>query len=113
MSNFEGWGHFSQVVWVGSAAVGCASHYCASGTIFSTLPSWFTVCNYVPPGMFIFFPRSLCCLFLSLGAGFDFVLSGLSANIRDAGNYLGEFGTNVFPPLGQAAITVPAASSFS
>jgi hypothetical protein len=53
MSNFEAWGHFTQVVWKGSATTGCASQYCPSGTIFTGFASWFTVCNYVAPGMFI------------------------------------------------------------
>lgn len=50
ISNFDNWGHFSQVVWKASTQVGCASHYCAAGTIFSTLGSWFTVCNYAGAG---------------------------------------------------------------
>ncbi|KUJ17623.1 PR-1-like protein, partial [Mollisia scopiformis] len=31
MSNFAGWGHFSQVVWKGSTSVGCASQSCGAG----------------------------------------------------------------------------------
>lgn len=58
MSNFAAWGHFSQVIWKGSTSVGCASQYCPAGTIFSGLASWFTVCNYVPPGK-IHFPHKL------------------------------------------------------
>lgn len=50
MSNFEAWGHYSQVVWKASNSVGCASQYCASGTIFSGLASWYTVCNYKSAG---------------------------------------------------------------
>lgn len=51
MSNFAAWGHFSQVVWKASTQVGCASQYCAAGTIFaSPFNSWFTVCNYAGPG---------------------------------------------------------------
>lgn len=70
-SNFESYGHFTQVVWVGSTSVGCASFDCsASGlaNVGSDIPPIFHVCNYLP-----------------------------------AGNFLGEFGTNVLPPLGQAA----------
>jgi len=52
MTYFESWGHFSQVVWKGSTTVGCASQFCAAGTIFVGFESWFTVCNYVPPGMY-------------------------------------------------------------
>ncbi|PMD26616.1 PR-1-like protein, partial [Hyaloscypha hepaticicola] len=55
MSNFEAWGHFTQVVWKGSLSVGCASQLCPAGTIFpAPYQSWFTVCNYVPPGKFPF-----------------------------------------------------------
>lgn len=50
MSNFEAWGHFSQLVWVGSEQVGCASQYCPPGTIYSDMGSWFTVCDYYPAG---------------------------------------------------------------
>jgi hypothetical protein len=55
MSNFEAWGHFTQVVWKGSLSVGCASQLCPAGTIFpAPYQSWYTVCNYVPPGKFPF-----------------------------------------------------------
>ncbi|CAK7236241.1 hypothetical protein SCUCBS95973_009541 [Sporothrix curviconia] len=50
MSNFEAWGHFSQVVWVASTEIGCASQYCAPGTIYSGMGSWFTVCDYRTEG---------------------------------------------------------------
>jgi len=53
MSNFAAWGHFTQVIWKGSTSVGCASQYCPAGTIFSGLASWYTVCNYVPPGNYL------------------------------------------------------------
>jgi len=48
-SNFESWGHYSQMVWKSTTGVGCAVQYCAAGTIFS-MESWFSVCNYNPPG---------------------------------------------------------------
>ncbi|CAK7565370.1 MAG: hypothetical protein SEPTF4163_003286 [Sporothrix epigloea] len=50
MSNFEAWGHFSQVVWAGTTEIGCASQYCAPGTIYSGMGSWFTVCDYRSEG---------------------------------------------------------------
>jgi hypothetical protein len=53
MSDFENWGHFSQVVWKGTTTVGCASQFCASGdgSIFTgDYSGWFTVCNYGPAG---------------------------------------------------------------
>ncbi|KAK1979099.1 CAP domain-containing protein [Colletotrichum cereale] len=49
MSNFLGWGHFSQLVWVDSTTVGCGVHYCSAGTL-SSIGSWFTVCNYKSQG---------------------------------------------------------------
>ncbi|OAA60242.1 scp-like extracellular protein [Niveomyces insectorum RCEF 264] len=70
-SNFEHWGHFSQIVWAATSEIGCASQFCAAGTIYSSLDSWFTVCNY-----------------------------------RAQGNIAGQYGQNVFPPLGQASVSV-------
>lgn len=52
-SNFDAWGHFSQMVWKSTEEIGCASQYCDAGTIFSGFGSWFTVCNYGPEGMFL------------------------------------------------------------
>ncbi|KAK3937603.1 putative scp-like extracellular protein [Diplogelasinospora grovesii] len=49
-TNFEQWGHFSQLVWKSSQQVGCASQYCPPGTMAPGMGSWFTVCNYYPPG---------------------------------------------------------------
>ena len=52
MSNFSGWGHFSQVVWKGTTQVGCATHYCKTGTPMfpSRTSGWYTVCNYKQAG---------------------------------------------------------------
>jgi hypothetical protein len=50
MSNFETWGHFSQVVWASTEQVGCATQFCEAGTIYDTMASWFTVCDYFPAG---------------------------------------------------------------
>ncbi|TGJ83651.1 hypothetical protein E0Z10_g5090 [Xylaria hypoxylon] len=50
MSNFESWGHLSQLVWAGTTSVGCHAQFCPKGTAYSTLDAWFTVCNYSPPG---------------------------------------------------------------
>jgi hypothetical protein len=53
MSNFEHWGHFSQIVWKGTTHVGCATKQC--GTLQNTgsnVPPYFTVCNYKSPGNF-------------------------------------------------------------
>jgi len=53
MSQFENFGHFTQVVWAGSTQVGCVSKFCPAGTIYPTMGSWFTVCDYSPPGKFL------------------------------------------------------------
>jgi hypothetical protein len=49
ISNFEAWGHFSQIIWKDSTRIGCATQYCDANTIF-TMGSWYTVCNYLPAG---------------------------------------------------------------
>jgi hypothetical protein len=72
-SKFEAYGHFTQVVWVGSTSVGCASVDCSGkglANVGSDVPPIFHVCNYMP-----------------------------------AGNFLGEFDTNVLPSLGQASVS--------
>lgn len=69
MGNFEGWGHFSQVVWSDSESVGCYTSTCfpagqdpqdcqSDGTSYLSgltcgnggVPAYFTVCNYYPAG---------------------------------------------------------------
>lgn len=52
-TNFEAWGHYSQIVWVGSTQVGCAAQYCAPGKMNPTMGAWYSVCNYFPAGMFM------------------------------------------------------------
>lgn len=54
MTNFEHWGHFSQVVWNNSQTVGCATVKCPNGVknVGSNVLPYFTVCNYKPPGNF-------------------------------------------------------------
>lgn len=49
-SNFDAWGHFSQIVWKGTKQVGCATVVCPSlqNAGGSNVP--FTVCNYLPAG---------------------------------------------------------------
>ncbi|KAI0385080.1 PR-1-like protein [Hypomontagnella monticulosa] len=50
MTDFESWGHFSQMLWKSSTEVGCAAYFCEKGTMYSEFDAWFTVCNYSPPG---------------------------------------------------------------
>lgn len=55
MSQFENWGHFSQIVWQSTTSVGCATVDCSGGGLANTgsgVSPWFTVCNYSPPGNF-------------------------------------------------------------
>ncbi|KAK5991289.1 putative pathogenesis-related protein [Cladobotryum mycophilum] len=48
-SPLEKWGHFTQVVWKSTTTVGCYTAKCPAGSVLS-FPSWYTVCNYGPPG---------------------------------------------------------------
>ncbi|KAJ4298361.1 hypothetical protein N0V88_003391 [Collariella sp. IMI 366227] len=50
MSNFSKWGHYSQMVWASTKEVGCATVFCPPGTMSDKMGSWYTVCNYSPPG---------------------------------------------------------------
>jgi hypothetical protein len=85
MSNFNNWGHFSQIVWRDTREVGCATQYCPDGlaNTGSGISPYFTVCNYNPAGMTPF-P-------LNLANG---VLIRRSGNIQGAYSQVGA-------PLGQ------------
>ena len=53
MSQFENWGHLSQIVWADTTSVGCAWQDCSSqglANVGGGVGAWFTVCNYSPPG---------------------------------------------------------------
>lgn len=50
MSDFDGWGHFTQIVWKEQSSLGCAVQKCEPGTMESGMTAWYTVCNYYPPG---------------------------------------------------------------
>lgn len=54
MSSFEGWGHFSQIVWAGTTGVGCFTQHCTGGLsgVSSSVSPYFTVCNYYPVGKY-------------------------------------------------------------
>ncbi|KIW12569.1 hypothetical protein PV08_09846 [Exophiala spinifera] len=50
------WGHFTQIVWKNTAAVGCYTADCsATGlqNVAGNVQPFFTVCNYAPPGNFV------------------------------------------------------------
>jgi hypothetical protein len=52
-SNFHEWGHFSQMVWVNTKEVGCATVDCSSKGLANTggnVAPYFTVCNYKKQG---------------------------------------------------------------
>jgi len=53
MSNFEAWGHFTQIVWKDTTEVACATYDCSSSGLANTgggVSPYFTVCNYKGPG---------------------------------------------------------------
>lgn len=52
MSNFERWGHFSQIVWKSTTGVGCYTQNCTGGLagVSSNVEPYFTVCNYAGVG---------------------------------------------------------------
>lgn len=51
MSQFDKWGHFTQIVWKGTQQVGCATVICDSlGNVDASNSVPFTVCNYSPSG---------------------------------------------------------------
>ncbi|KAK5120070.1 hypothetical protein LTR85_006551 [Meristemomyces frigidus] len=53
MTNFEHWGHFSQIVWKATTKIGCATQDCTSqglSNVGSDVAPYFTVCNYESPG---------------------------------------------------------------
>ena len=53
MSQFESWGHFSQIVWQSTVGVGCATVTCSSiSGVGNDVAPYFTVCNYYPPGLY-------------------------------------------------------------
>ncbi|MDP9034383.1 MAG: CAP domain-containing protein [Myxococcota bacterium] len=47
-------GHYTQIVWKTTTAVGCAHVACATGSPFSNSAKWdFSVCDYSPPGNYV------------------------------------------------------------
>jgi hypothetical protein len=64
MSNFEGWGHYSQMIWKSTEQIGCAAVLCPYDTLMSKMYGWYSVCNYYPAGKSDGCP--LGCLFAPL-----------------------------------------------
>lgn len=96
-NTLESWGHFSQIVWVGTQRVGCYTNNCTDSGLGNVDPStgirpFFTVCNYGPPGKLAFYRE------LHAKAEEDRLLTGLK------GNYVGEFAQNVLAPIGLPTI---------
>ena len=57
MTNFEHWGHFSQIVWKATSSVGCAVQDCTGqglGNAGADVAPFFTVCNYKGGGKFFY-----------------------------------------------------------
>lgn len=52
MTEFEKWGHFTQIVWKDTTHVGCYTQYCPGGleNVGTGVSPYFTVCNYKGPG---------------------------------------------------------------
>ncbi|KAF2167519.1 hypothetical protein M409DRAFT_36574 [Zasmidium cellare ATCC 36951] len=91
MTDFEHWGHFSQVVWKGTTKVGCATVNCPDGVMGWPSTPWITVCDYGGPGEFWF---SVGVDGLGMGADEGCVV----------GNYAGEYAGNVGEPMGMATV---------
>ncbi|KAM3423206.1 hypothetical protein BST61_g656 [Cercospora zeina] len=56
MSNFAAFGHFTQVVWKGTTAVGCYVADCSKTGLVGVgrnVPPYLTVCNYKAPGNYV------------------------------------------------------------
>jgi hypothetical protein len=100
MSNFDHWGHFSQIVWKGTKTVGCATVVCSSlsGADGSDIP--FTVCNYGPPGMFG--THSI----IRNGNQWTPFKEKRETDLDSLGNYANEYGVNISPPEGHAVVAV-------
>ena len=91
MSNFERWGHFSQIVWKATTKVGCHTQYCPGGleNTGGNISPFFTVCNYQPAGKPS--PNSL------------FFMHVANCSI---GNFGDQYADNVLQPRGDPIVTV-------
>ena len=87
MTNFEKWGHLSQIVWSSTTTIGCAISFCEPGQLASGMRGWFAVCNYGPAGKCDDAPRV------------PPVLTPLLL-----GNVPGAYATNVKAPKGNAVV---------
>lgn len=94
MSNFEAWGHFTQIVWKDTTEVACVTYDCTDANdglgLLNTgdgVSPYFTVCNYKGPG------KAQLIL-----------IQAIPANSAP-GNYAGEYAANVLAPKGEATVT--------
>lgn len=89
MSNFEAWGHFSQIVWKDTQRVGCYTTLCSTlKNVGSNVNPYLTVCNYRPQGEHSEIP-----------------VPETSANSL-VGNFGGQYMANVLKPLGQPSVVL-------
>lgn len=51
MTNFQLWGHFSQVVWQDTTEIGCWAAACGPDTPIGS--GYFAACIYSPPGNYV------------------------------------------------------------
>ena len=87
-SNFNSWGHFSQIVWKGTQQVGCATQNCPGGVQNAQGTNDFTVCNYQPAGKPPILPYRAV---------------SSNADVAEIGNIQGGY-SNVGAPLGKPII---------
>ena len=87
MSDFERWGHFSQIVWKDTTSVGCATQYCSQGlqNVASNVDPYFTVCNYSP-------------------AGRSHLIIVASILTQILGNFGGQYAANIAAPVGNPVV---------
>lgn len=98
MTYFEQYGHMTQIVWKGTASVGCATQYCPYGLANAGgIEPYFTVCNYKDPGEFLFFRMRSVETRTPPGMG---TLNADVFSLFFLGNMFGYYDQMVSPPQG-------------